>query len=261
MTREAERNEIAGVETATAEVAATQTQLVITPTLTLLPSPTPSPEWTMLDDFDTHPGGVYEMLVAQGGNGDAIQFSNSACPLEIAGYSVDLAVEEAPRMQPFSAHLGLHGIGTRRSWYAQIGYQYSPQTGLTYFCQAYSYSSSAERYWESLGPAPLGSMNTLGIEVIPIEAGWGYAFRFLLNGQAVCYFQPPDLWDGDNRYDVMWRGVELYLDGANNADEPIIIQLDNYEGYESPLCGDHRWGWSSDAFTNLSRSRKHGARI
>jgi hypothetical protein len=66
--------------------------------------------------------------------------------------------------------------------------------------------------------------------------GWGYAFRFLLDGQEVCFYQPPDYWDGDNRYDVIWRGVEVHVDGVNEGQQGIEVQVDNYEAYHSPAC-------------------------
>ena len=230
LTSEAQREFQALVEEVTQVAAASQTQMATTPTATA------TPQWSMIDEFSDRSEGVFRMYVPVGSSSRAKQFDNSDCPLSMASYNLDMVVEQTSQGDSFSAHLDLHGIGTVRSWYAQIGY-YSPSSGLMYFCQAYSYSSGAERYWKSLGPASQGQWTNFGIEVRESGEGWGYAFRYILDGEEVCFYQPPDQWDGDNSYDVLWRGAEVYVDDRNQGEQGIEVLLDKYEGFTSPVCG------------------------
>ncbi len=205
------------------------------------PHPSPTPVWMVIDDFSDYPNGVYEIEVSVGEGPESKHFSDSDCPLDIASYSLDMLIEGTGQGRPFGAHLDLHGLGTIRSWYAQIGYIYSPQTGLSYYCQAFSYNSDAERYQRSIGQSAFDSWTNFAIEVVPIDEDWNYAFRFLIDGVQVCSYQPPPAWDGDNRYDVIWRGVEVYPYDENDGQEPIRVLVDNYEGFVSPSCRAPGW--------------------
>lgn len=229
--------EVAQLQAATAEAAATQTEAAKTPTATPTPEVTATPAWTLIEDFSDLLGGAQEVEIPMHEPKQNVHFPDSACPIDIAGYSLDVLVEDTGAKLDFAAHLDLHGIGKVASWYAQIGYTYTPPARLEYYCQAYSTSSDAERYWRSLGQAPFDTWTKFEIDVVPIEGDWNYAFRYLINGEQVCYFQPPDEWDGNNRYEVIWRGLEVWLRDFNPDPIPIRVQMDNYEGYVSPACG------------------------
>lgn len=230
----------AQAETATAEAAATQTEAAKTPTATPTPEATATPAWTLIEDYSELPDGVRHIEVEMHDSKQNIYFPDSACPLDIAGYSLDVLVENTGATQDFSAQLDLHGVGTRRSWYAQLGYMYTPPNQLQYYCQAYSYNSETDRFWRTLGRARFDEWTNFKIEVVPVDGDWHYAFRYLIDGAEVCYFRPPDEWDGDNRYQVIWRGLEVWLREFNPDPIPIRVQLDNYEGYVSPACGPSR---------------------
>ena len=208
-------------------------------TLTITPSPTTTatPAWTLLDDFSERANGNYNYLIEPGGYSKGVRkFYHSACPMEIAGFSLDLLVESTGKTGPFSAYLDLHGLGTVRSWYAQIGYHYDGNK-LNHFCQAFSYNSDSARFWKKVGAADYDAWTNFEIEVVPIEEDWQYAFRYLINGEEVCYYQPPASWDGDNRYLVSWRGFDLWVpDQKNSGSDAISIIADNYYGYDSPAC-------------------------
>lgn len=155
-------------------------------------------------------------------------------PIEISGFQVDLLVVDTGYAGPwYSVHLDLHGLGTLRSWYAQIGY-HSEDGQLGVHCQAYSYSNrQAGRFWQNIErPVGFDQWHTFRIEVVPTNEGWQYAFRYLLDGEDVCYYQPPDRWDGDNSYNVLERGVEIWVDGYVPSQSPSIrVLLDNHYGY------------------------------
>jgi hypothetical protein len=149
LTHEAQQTMEARNAQATAEAATTQTQQVVIPTFT------PTPEWKMIDTFNEYPDDVFVIYVPRRGMTESKHFVSSDCPIDMAGFHLDLMVTQTSVDDSFSAHLDLHGVGVNRSWYAQIGYAYSSENGLRYFCQAYSYSSDVERFWWSPGPAAL----------------------------------------------------------------------------------------------------------
>ena len=210
-----------------------------TPTVTPSPTiiPTATPAWKLIDDFSERAQGNYIYLIEPGGYSKGVRkFYPWSCPMEIAGFSLDMLVESTGKTGPFTALLDLHGLGTVRSWYAQIGYHFD-ENQLNYFCQAFSYNSDAPRFWETVGLANYDTWTNFEIEVVPIEENWQYAFRYLINGEEVCYYEPTANWDGDNRYLVSWRGFDVWVpDQKNSGSAAISIIADNYYGYDSPAC-------------------------
>lgn len=149
-------------------------------------------------------------------------------------FQADLLVADTGYAGPwYSAQLHLHGLGTARSWYAQMGY-HNKDGHLGVHCHAYSFSRpEAGHFWQNIErPVRFDERHTFKIEVVPTEEGWQYAFRYLLDGEDVCYYQPPDQWDGDNSYHVLQRGVEIWVDGdVPSQSPPIRVLLDNHYGY------------------------------
>ncbi|MFQ5902721.1 MAG: hypothetical protein ACE5JO_03435 [Candidatus Binatia bacterium] len=158
----------------------------------------------------------------------------SGGPIEMSSFQVDLLVADTGYAGPwYSVQLQLNGLGTVRSWYAQIGY-HSEDGHLRAHCQAYSYSTpKAGHFWQNIErPVGFDEWHTFKIEVVPTGEGWQYAFRYLLDGEDVCYYQPPDRWDGDNSHHVFQRGVEIWVDGYVPSESPTIrVLLDNHYGY------------------------------
>lgn len=158
----------------------------------------------------------------------------TGCPIEISASQVDLLVVDTGYAGPwYSVHLHLGGMGTARSGYAQMGY-HGEDGGLGVHCQAYSFSRpDAGHFWQNVErPVGFDQWHTFKIEVIPTNEGWQYAFRYLLDGEEVCYYQPPDRWDGDNGYNVRQRGSGIWVDGYVPWESPPIrVLLDNHYGY------------------------------
>lgn len=223
-------------DSSTQTVAPTQMPTVpLGPTTSPSPAITSTPAWQLISDFAWREDEVLLLEVPQGTRKDDYRFQDSACPLRIAGFSLDMMVEPTEANSDFGAQLDLHGLGSVRSWYAQMGYHF--QNGqLNYYCQAYSYSSVAPRYWRSVGPAQFDTWTNFEIEVVPVEDDWGYAFRYLIDGDEVCYYQPPSDWDGNNLKLVIWRAAAVWLPEPNPGTEPIRVLADNYEGFVSPSC-------------------------
>jgi len=194
------------------------------------PGPTATPPaFTLVENWDHLPTGVYTL--ESPGQSDALLPRYEVwLPIEFQDGQIDLLVEEAGYDGYWAAHLDLHGHGTHRSWYAQMGYQgEGPSFGV--YCQARSYSSP-ERFGQQLDMAVgLNEWHTFRIEVVPTEIGWQYAFRYSLDGREVCYYQPPDRWDGDNSYEMSWRKVEIWTREIVRADSPIRILIDNWYSY------------------------------
>jgi|GEM_PF-2921973 len=205
------------------------TPMLSSPTLTN----TPALKWALLQDFSGQPGGVRTIEVLPRGTTTFVGLG-LGCPIEISSFQVDLQVIDTGYAGPwYSVNLRLPGLGTTRSWHAQIGY-HSEDGHLGVHCQAYSYSNRlAGRFWQDIErPVEFGEWHTFKIEVVPTGEGWQYAFRYLLDGEDVCYYQPPDRWDGDNRYEVHRRGVQIWVDGDVPSESPSIrVLLDNHYGY------------------------------
>jgi len=206
----------------------------LTPTASATATITQTPEFVIRNDFSDEPDGVLSFEISEGVGTRSYAFQHSAAyPIAYASFSADMAVSRIGATSDFDAHLDLHGMGTVRSWYAQIGYHYA-YGQLSYSCNAYSYSSDTPRYWQDAGPAPYNQMNTFMIEVVPTDEGWGYAFRFLINGVERCRFDPPDRWDGDNRREIHMQAVEIYLNGSNEGPGTIFYTIDNYTAFSQP---------------------------
>lgn len=148
-------------------------------------------------------------------------------------------VREIKEASPFAAHLDMHGWGSERSWYAQIGYTYD-QNELHYYCQAYSYNSNAPRFIQILPQiASFDTWTTFEIRVVKTDVDWKYAFRYFLNGKEVCYYQPVDLWDGFNKYWGSQRRLEVHIntdDQLNTGEDSIIVLADNFYRYSGLNC-------------------------
>jgi len=212
------------------------------PTATPSPTPTtppstptsnPTHSWALLQDFSTQPNGVRTVEVLPRGNSTFVGIGSGG-PIDMSSSQVDLLVTDTGYAGPwYSVQLQLNGVGTTRSWYAQIGY-HSADGHLRVHCQAYSYSSpDTGLFWRNIErPVRFDEWHTFKIEVLPTAEGWQYAFRYLLDGEDVCHYQPPDRWDGDNSYDVLQRGIEIWVDGdVPPQSPPIQVLLDNHYGY------------------------------
>jgi len=212
------------------------------PSSTALPTPTTSPptptsspasRWALLQDFSDQPNAVRTIEVLPRGTTTFVGLGSGG-PIEMSAFQVDLLVADTGYAGPwYSVQLHLHGLGTARSWYAQIGY-HSEDGHLGVHCHAYSYSRPDEgHFWQNIERSVgLDQWHTFKIEVVPTGQGWQYAFRYLLDGEDVCYYQPPDRWDGDNSYNVLQRGVEIWVDGyVPSQSPPIRVLLDNHYGY------------------------------
>lgn len=150
------------------------------------------------------------------------------CPIEYSSMQADVLVMDTGYAgDSFAVFLDLHGVGTVASWYAHIGYLYR-HGALSMFCHAFSHNSSTPRYWNEIGRTGWSDWHTFGIEVVPTDEGWHFAFRFLVDGAEVGYYQPPSKWDGDNRYRLQSHSVSI--EGRADFDHPIEAFVDNFLG-------------------------------
>jgi len=130
------------------------------PTATSVPTPTPSPSpsawptpttppstprstaaprWALLQDFSTQPSGVMTMEVLPRCTATFVGLGADS-QIEIGTFQVDLLVVDTGYTGPwYSVDLQLNGLGTGRSWYAEMGYQ-SEDGHLGVHCHAYSLS-------------------------------------------------------------------------------------------------------------------------
>ena len=59
-----------------------------------------------------------------------------------------------------------------------------------------------------------------------------YGFKYFLDGQEVCQYDPPDKWDGDDRYSVISQDVEINRDkGSAPSQEAIRVMVRNYYSF------------------------------
>ena len=212
-----------------------------TATLTPLPAPTGTPFWGTTHKYDECSGCTQasdgEILIelkpreiqANLYFWDGLHEQHKRRAISLASFQADLAVSNTGYNGPsYATHLDLHGIGTVQSWYAQIGYTFS-NGDLNVYCQAFSYNSDTPRFWKEI-PASIGfdEWHTFKIEVVETEVDWHYAFRYWYDGKQLCYFQPPDKWDGDNRYRVIFQDVEIYrADVKKLINAPIHVRVRN----------------------------------
>lgn len=193
--------------------------------------PTLAGQLTLLEDYDSLPGGTYplQLLGEQSGRFfGSRRLNERLCPIERSSMQADLMVVDTGYSgDGFGVVLDLHGLGTVKSWYAQIGYDYRDGK-LSIFCQAFSYSSGAPRYWNLVRETGWNEWHTFRVEVVPTDEGWQYAFRFLVDGEEVGYYQPPDKWDGNNQYKVIQ--LRVALGGKVDSDHRCQVLVDNYYG-------------------------------
>jgi hypothetical protein len=150
-----------------------------------------------------------------------------------SSFQVDLLVSDAGYdASDYDVIVDLHGMGTVRSWYAQIGYLFSNKR-LTVFCQGYSYSSDAPRFWQEVDrQVQFDEWHTFKIEVFPTSIGWHYKFFYFMDGENICEYQPPDKWDGDNRYRVIFQDIEVKPSQDNLfSNYPIRAKVKNYYSF------------------------------
>ena len=165
-------------------------------------------------------------------------FGNTGRPrkermLITSSFQADLLVADTDYKGPsYTVVFDLHGFGTVRSWYAQILYVYSDGQ-LDPVCQAFSYSSDTPRFWKDVSkPIRFDEWHTFKIEVIERNIGWHYGFKYFLDGQEVCQYDPPDKWDGDDRYSVIFQDVEINRDKVSApSQEAIRVMVRNYYSF------------------------------
>lgn len=214
----------------------------LSPTATASPTPTTPPPtstqnpacgWALLQDFSTQPNGVMTVEILPRGTATFVGLGSGG-PIEMSTLQVDLLVIDTGYARPwYSVDLQMSGLGTDRSWFVEMGY-HGEDGHLGVHCHAYSYSRpDTGDFWQEVErPVGFQEWHTFKIEVVPTGKGWQYAFRYLLDGEDVCYYQPPDRWDGDNSYNVLQRGVEIWVDGCVPPQSPSIrVLVDDLYGY------------------------------